>query len=39
VIYEDVKLLPKIQFSNCLPDFAQYPDILAVLDSVESLAL
>jgi len=26
----DVKLLPKIQFSNYLPDIAQYPQLFAV---------
>ena len=32
----DVKLLPKIRLSKSFPDFAQYPEIFAVLYTVES---
>lgn len=32
----NVTVVPQTQFSNCLPDFGQYPYFFAVLDTVES---
>ena len=35
-LFPGVTLFPKIQFSNCLPDFAKYPERVTFLDTVES---